>query len=357
MDMCPHCNRKYKTKLRLNLHVKGCRAKETHDRRVYTLPSSKSKVKLGCPVNDCNRKYSHTDRLKRHIETDHFYETRSRNYICFTYEIKSKIYKLASEYVKVLYKISKSDTPDEYGKYSAIKLLPHEKIDDNELARIVQAQVTFSKRLFQMCDLEKCDWERVIGDLESFFRLGLPYYDTNFCPTLLIDFLWHALMQNPELYSKVCEKSCGEIMPHCKIERSEDEDKARYEYFLRVFKKKYGDLYFPPAPERTRTPGDINKIQETLAKLSLQEETKRLEKIEKIEKEEERRLEEYKIKRKKELEEMRLFSKKANVNVNDYWDYETYYLHYYQQGLVGEQLEKYVLDEKYRIEHSYDSKC
>ena len=376
---CPHCNRKYKKINKYELHVKQHNG-ENSTERIYrnydTEPRKTGKKLFKCPVSGCNRKYKSKNKVKRHTEEKHFYETRKSGSYRFDSEDKIKIYTLAADYAKVLCRVSTmtenevinavESFSNDYMIFYAKNLLPqkyNKKISTKDMIRISIAQHKFSLRVFDN-NLFDSDWTIVIKDLEDFLNLGLPYYDTNFCPTLPIDFLWHALMQNPELYSKICNNICNEIIPHCMIERSELRDTKRYEYFLQVFKhNNKRDVYIPPDYLQDNK-DNISKIQKfrylCLGEKRLQDERfeeKRLrdERNKKLtdERFEEKRLYNEREKRlrdeSKSLEErvqnerykieMKDFSEKANVNVSNYNEYVYNYLPLYEAGYTGQILE------------------
>jgi hypothetical protein len=83
------------------------------------------------------------------------------------------------------------------------------------------------ERLKETRVLIGCDWRQVFRDFYTFITMGLPYYDTNFCPTLLIDFMWHAVMVKGHITLDI---------PHCAKERTPEEDHRRHLYFCDVFK-------------------------------------------------------------------------------------------------------------------------
>ena len=204
--------------------------------RNYKVKQVNKGLLLQCP--SCNKKYKTEIKRQQHVEKDHYYETRNSNRFKFTSEEKARIYKSAGSYIVELYEIRKDE---DYGESLAKNLLPQlykEDLSPNDLKRIMSAQRSFATNLLDQ-NLLSCDWIAVMDDFEKFFNMGLPHYDTNFCPTLAIDFLWHALMQLPELYIEICEKSCIEIMPHCNIDRTPEEDSQRHEYFLKVFQHKF----------------------------------------------------------------------------------------------------------------------
>jgi hypothetical protein len=89
--------------------------------------------------------------------------------------------------------------------------------------------------------LVHCDWTRALLNLERFLKMGLPYYDTNFCPSLLIDFLWHAFMLDGH------DVKLGIIIPHCSTARTAEEDQKRYQYFCKVYTHWYGEGPYIPS--------------------------------------------------------------------------------------------------------------
>lgn len=196
---------------------------------------------LQCP--SCNKKYKSDIKRQQHVEKDHYYNTRYSNHFKLSPEVRAQIYESASSYIVELYEIRKDE---DYGESFAKNLLPQlsdELLSNSseDLKRIMAAQRSFATNFLDQ-NLLSCDWNSVMNDLEKFFNMGLPHYDTNFCPTLAMDFLWHALMQLPDLYIEICNKSCSQIMPHCNIQRTEQEDIQRHEYFLKVFQNKFYKL-------------------------------------------------------------------------------------------------------------------
>ena len=304
-----------------------------------------------CPVIKCNRKYKREDKLKKHVEKDHYFETRNRNYFSFDDSLRSEIFNLAEGYIQTLYEIS-NVTVENLEIHPEIRttcknLLPQilgkeTKEEENELLRMLKAQQTLASKLFKF--IKTCDWEKVMNDLECFFRLGLPYYDTNFCPSLPIDFLWHSLMQNPILYKEVCEKSCKVIMPHCNQPRTKEEDNKRYEYFLEVFQNTFRRTpYFPEiSSETTKFEYLIEETKNIFSSLKNKHKDLVLQKIK--EKEEwERAMEEKRLKVEEEyaknMEYLGKFCKENDISYNITWaEYTRYYLPYYDEGYKGDEL-------------------
>lgn len=230
---CPYCNRKYKTSQKYEMHIKTHGSDTTLNKsqtRNYDIaPEKPAKKLLKCPVPTCNKKYQNEDKRKSHVEKEHYFDTRNQTtnfsgisleHDTNSHQIKGQIYELTSEYVKILHRINQmteemiisivKTNSDAEIITCAKNLLPHkQEISSDELLRISVAQFNFAKRIFTVFD-ESCDWTKVMKDLKSFFEMGLPYYDTNFCPTILVDLLLHSLMQDNKLYTRICLEYCKE---------------------------------------------------------------------------------------------------------------------------------------------------
>ena len=230
------------------------------NKRSYSKPKNQKDKSdfVCCPVLGCNRKYKKEEKLIQHVENVHYHSTIMRNWKTFSNYEKSKIYELAADYIQILYDIQDYESEDVLkeidgstfntrGKFikSSTKLLPQnspQSISRDELIRICDAHCRFAKRIIGsgfFSDLDNV--EKVVGDLQLFFNLGLPYYDTNFCPTLFIDFYWHVIMQDSDFYLEVCEKFIGKIIPHC-VSRDEEENIKRHEYFCDLFEYHFHQL-------------------------------------------------------------------------------------------------------------------
>ncbi len=342
---CPHCNRKYKRKSKFDSHTEQCvKVPQNKLQRNYEVKPVDTKKLLKCPVSGCNRKYKSDDRRKKHVEKDHFYETRKEKSKSIGLKAKARIYELAAEYAEVLYE-NDTDKMILCGK----NLLPQkydEEIESIELKRIVDAQQAFASKLFETNLLSICNWKKVMKDLGGLLKMGLPYYDTNFNPTLPIDFLWHSLMQDPELYKKICHQT---IIPHCSMERTEEEDIQRYEYFLKVFRHKFKrDVYFPNTIPDTSSELNIEEIKQMFLDLSAKESEKIAAKEQVKREEQERRYREveerelkWKLEEEKQNQELEAFFNETGVSVRNYYRLR-YYIGGYNQGITGENLHQHV---------------
>lgn len=62
---------------------------------------------FNCPIATCKRKYKREEKLKQHIEKEHYYETRNSNDFKFDHNIRPQIYDSAASYIVELYEIRK----------------------------------------------------------------------------------------------------------------------------------------------------------------------------------------------------------------------------------------------------------
>lgn len=375
MQKCPYCNRKYKTQSKYDSHVKQHSEDERAPRVVQEKkPNDHNAITTfyKCPVIKCNRKYKSKDRRDKHVKTDHYYDTQYANCFQFNHSIKAKIYGLASSYLELLHRVNQKqievlhmsmickrrDVPKDIVKIivklvkaqyvseirkAAINLLPQNggKHKKSGIERLVRAQRIFSEKFLTRFPNEtKVDWQLAMKDLEGFFQLGLPYQDTNFCPSLMIDFMWHSLMQTPELYEQICSKSTGHLVPHCVSARSDEEDEERYQYFLDVFKHRHGRDVVQTS---TLHVGDaLKSLQQKEQNIIDQEKQQRIELELKEAETRRRREEEFKKKREMQHKEMKEFSEKMCVSVSNWFQYQSYYIPAANQGLRGQQLENCV---------------
>ncbi len=79
---------------------------------------------------------------------------------------------------------------------------------------------------------------RIIDDFQAFLNLGIPWRGGNFCPSLLIDLVWHSAMQNQERYVAMCTRFLGQPLSHCLVENDGNEE--RFEEFVKQFKHQHG---------------------------------------------------------------------------------------------------------------------
>lgn len=206
--------------------------------RTYTtVPRGTSGVRaaLPCPVTGCNRKYKTNETLIKHVERLHPFDTVHRHHCALSHEQRCLIYILAAGYLRKV--LAGGDALDECAE--RLQPMPAPEVD------IVLAQRQFAERLATRGTLAGCSWALVMRDFDRFLQMGVPHYDTNLCPTLYVDLLWHATMQDPALYAAV---SRGHPLPHCARERGAEEDLCRFDYYCNLYEHRYHTQPHIPLP-------------------------------------------------------------------------------------------------------------
>uniref|UniRef100_A0A6C0ACU2 C2H2-type domain-containing protein n=1 Tax=viral metagenome TaxID=1070528 RepID=A0A6C0ACU2_9ZZZZ len=208
---------------------------------------------LLCPITLCKKKFILKNNLKNHIQIDHYYATRG-GVTKFRFSTKDKLNILdcANSYLKVITQIYNDEID---GKEYAINLLPQvECPSDTEIKRIIKIQKSFAKKVIELNIIEKSNWVNVQKDFECFLRMGLPYYDTNFNPSLSIKFLWFSIMQKPLYYKKMCQKACGELIAHSIAEKTNEKEMDRFNYFQDVFEDIFDKCISVPDIKNNNSP-------------------------------------------------------------------------------------------------------
>ena len=213
--------------------------------RSYTIRPAKPKVKATHKCPECRKTYKVEAKLKSHVEKEHYYCTYNPypiyDYVLITYEMKIPILIAASQYLR-------------------------EILDGQDFPVLGGNQKRFLDRIIQDRILIGCDWDRAIGDFYCFMRMGTPYYDTNFCPSLIIDFLWHAtIVKKPTQYGT--EDPIFPSIPHCAKERTDEQDRLRYKYFCDVFRVKFSHDPYEGNISDNSTPASIEEMYQVVDQL------------------------------------------------------------------------------------------
>jgi len=110
-----------------------------------------------------------------------------------------------------------------------------------DLTRITLAHLEFCKRAQESGLLEKAvsssnQLDNIFNEFNRFLNLGYQCTGDNFCPSLIIDLVWHASMLNHQMYNELMFYFVRKQLPHC-LEENEDKtkQKARYEKFLQQY--------------------------------------------------------------------------------------------------------------------------
>jgi len=242
-----------------------------------------------CPF--CNRKYQRNSKLVAHVEITHPHPMLHQNMVKFTTQERVHLLQQLEMYLPVLEyaqnmtketvlnnavaqyinwngkeMISKPVSfvwachmllPQRYHSFQTTNNRPTvfymtdsaaeikiEKSDVNlsrELHRIARNHIDFCKRIQENDVLRKVlssgeQLNSIIDDFERFLNLGIYWDGTNFCPSLLIDLIWHASMLNHDRYTQLTTQFVTQLMPHCLEENDSDEKQdKRWNIFLKQF--------------------------------------------------------------------------------------------------------------------------
>lgn len=210
---------------------------------------ARSPARLPCPVFGCNRKYRSDGAVRKHVTRDHYYNTRTMHAGTFTPEEKLHLLNLVERYIEAMERIyNEAELSEDWEDPLASELFLEHVPPTHK-----QAHLRFIRRILPR--VGGIDWKRGVDNYERFVRMGLPWYDRNFCPTLLIDLFWHAALTDNRFFQSTCAKLSGYCIPHCKPGRSAEEDAARHEYFVDVYTHIYHEppLAFGPVVSDWRT--------------------------------------------------------------------------------------------------------
>jgi len=244
----------------------------------------------------CNKKFKTTNKFEKHVDEKHPFTTINASNRKIEFSLEDKVYLLGSltqyyrilttkvvnpeltteeeiteairKYVECDFDPSKDSEPAvEFVRISSY-LTPQTYQAENRrgfnvdnLRRMVKNHLTFQTRITEaipasnlnnssLLDMIVGNEENLVRALEEFnlfLNLGQPWRGGNFCPSLIIDLVWHASMLNFDRYRVLCEKFFGKgvIYPHCLEENQDQENKEdtkeniRYLEFESHFKNKY----------------------------------------------------------------------------------------------------------------------
>jgi hypothetical protein len=170
---------------------------------------------------------------------------------------KEVIFVWASDMLSPTTYVQKS-RPDSLGNHFQISSDSHTNIpatseDTNFLKNLVQNHLNFVLKIRDMLPkILQCDFEIIIEEFYRFLNLGKPWRGGNFCPSLLIDFIWHCTMMNHKLYIKISHLFfSGTILSHCLQENENKSNERSIEFY-----KKFNHFYH-------RDPFAIETLHET----------------------------------------------------------------------------------------------
>lgn len=191
-----------------------------------------------CPK--CNKKYKTADKFEKHVDENHPFLTFDKNSAKLSLEDKFYLLDCFEEYSNVLIMVP-DDTNIQFINASQ-KLLPGIlEPSPDEVKRMTENHIVFRQRIIESQLLAKMLSSEIniflaFDEFERFLNLGKPWKGGNFCPSLIIDLIWHSAMMNTEKYTDICERFVKRILPHCLIENEGQHDK-RFEEFMNHFKR------------------------------------------------------------------------------------------------------------------------
>ncbi len=147
--------------------------------------TKKAKVIHHC--NWCKSKFKKYAKYEKHVAKKHPFAAQRKNTV--TLHLGEKLWLLdeLERYVRILVTGSTADFE------KATQAL---SVDD----RMVTIHSEFRERILPQIDKIISSGPqllRIIDDFQAFLNLGIPWNGGNFCPSLLIDLVWHSAMHYP----------------------------------------------------------------------------------------------------------------------------------------------------------------
>jgi len=189
----------------------------------------KQKVPLPFSCEWCTKKYKTKEKYENHILDRHPFASKYKNTATFT--LNEKLWLL-----------------DAIDGYSSVLINGG---NDFVLATMnIEAtpaiHATFRERIMPHLPALLSDGPqilRIIADFEAFLNLGIPWRGGNFCPSMLIDLVWHSAMQNREKYEMLCKRFMNGASPLSHCVAPEEESEERFKYFEKQFKHQHNRNY------------------------------------------------------------------------------------------------------------------
>jgi hypothetical protein len=190
----------------------------------------------------CNKKYKTHDKYEKHVKQMHPFAAKFKNMFTLTHDEKMWLLDAVQTYTYILL----AGTPSEFN-------LASEKIGARDEVHALFRQRITANNLLQKLDKNGEQMLLILADFEAFLNLGIPWNDGNFCPSLLIDLVWHsAMVHDYKKYEMLCKRFLsGRVLTHCVAPPELDE--VRFKEFEKQFqhqhKRKYmsiGDIHEAP---------------------------------------------------------------------------------------------------------------
>ena len=218
----------------------------------------------------CNKKYKRIEKLSKHVEEFHPFMTIGANDCKLSIEDKMWILDAFEAYVALL-----ADYSEITGNYDSSFDQATSKLNMTH-----EAHILFQKRAIESGLLEKSisDNEqllRLLNEFEMFLNLGRTWRDDNFCPSLIIDLIWHSAMMNSENYAILCNRFLGKVLPHCLAENDETQV-TRFEQFVKQFEHYHKKTYIKVSDLILGTDDAIRDIKLLLLEKKAKEDSERI---------------------------------------------------------------------------------
>ncbi len=282
---CKWCNRKYKTEQKFHHHV------ETNHPYV-ALHENNEKLSIDDRLYllNCFKNYSElllsAINIKKTVKTYFNWDGES--------QIKDEIKFVWSSHMlnPISYAtfLNNNKRPEglKYDAVSAPNNKTEKKVKKEErkgLKRMVKNHLIFRDRVKESTLLQKAlsnadQLNALFIEFERFLNLGRPWQGDNFCPSLIIDLIWHSSMMHPKNYNILCTKFIGKILSHCLLENENDDE--RFVRFEKQFNHRHNKNFLKI---EGLTLSDENNAVEELLRM-IQEEQLQKERNEEIKREE-----------------------------------------------------------------------
>jgi len=254
MNNCQFCNKKYKRDTKLAEHIEEKHPYACHgsnrkilslEQRTYLLHQLKIYVKIielankfiGCS-NDMIQ-----DAILQYINWNGIDDINEK--VCFIWSSHMLLPQDYNEYIKRFLR------PANFFFAKTESNIPNKltKIDEKfikDLDRITQNHLNFCHKIQEIGLLQKVisgadQLDLIFDEFNCYLNLGYNWRGDNFCPSMIIDLIWHASMINHNEYVKLTTSYMGKILPHCLEENeTEEKQKSRIGRFLKQYKHFYG---------------------------------------------------------------------------------------------------------------------
>lgn len=204
----------------------------------------------------CNRKYKTLEKFTKHVKAEHPFSTLDRNNKKLSLKNKLYLLKNLETYIHIL-----QGEDDEAFIKATLKIGATPEGHREFQRKIMESQI--------LNKLSVSNLELLFEQFELFLNLGRPYDGTNFCPSLIIDLVWHSAMLGRKKYIQLCEKFIGKPLSHC-VSENEGRVEERFAYFEAQFLHHHGKAYLKTNELVVGGENGIAMMRERLEEFKLQ---------------------------------------------------------------------------------------